>query len=731
MIQRRIIKFVSFFLVFFFLLSVPFKEVTALTFRETAQAATNGFRASTGVVTSSIPVVGATGAPTIAADAAIMGSTAAGGNFAANLIKFPLVMLLLIGALIFYIILFILEVIANLIIPWLTFFFAISIKYSYGLLLVLGKISAITIAWTALRDLANIAFIFILLYIAIMTILQASKFNTQKFLANVILTALLVNFSFLFTQVIISVGNSLGFSIYEMAQQVAVDEEITLPLKDPEKKEGDVGKYIIKKMGHEDVTEQLKAYGGKTASQIAGKNNSSDAAMLEALWKAVYSDGFMGLLNALVIFLAAKTFAIILTFIVIIIFLLGGILLFVRVVSLIILLITSPIGFVGFVLPQTQKFAKEWWEGLTSQVFFFPIFMMTIWITMTVGKQASIIPSEILQEFQPLEKLFGNVGTDPILSSSLQFLMTLFPAIMKFSIMAGFLIAGLTISKRMSSKGGELVTSVSGKVMSDMSNFIFGTAGFLGRNTFGRGADLLRKSDQMQKLARRTGVFGTLALKGLDRTASSSFDARATRGFKGVASATGFGDKDIGVAGGKGGIKAQDEAYTKFWKEGANLYKDLDDTDPEVAKKKARKTKSEKALEDRREIVRDTKERIADEKVTLQKMKAKGSGFGVVAIQNQIDDISTLEKQLKLMEKKEKMISKIVEQQRKEYELSKSAPRREYGESLKGATWVGGLFGMGSASSRKAAGKSITDEFKKEVDAIKQSKEELRKLRNS
>jgi hypothetical protein len=74
--------------------------------------------------------------------------------------------------------------------------------------------SFLSVGWTAVRDIANIAFIFILLYLAFVIILQAETSGTMRTLAMVIIMALLINFSFFITRVVIDGGNVLAVQFY-------------------------------------------------------------------------------------------------------------------------------------------------------------------------------------------------------------------------------------------------------------------------------------------------------------------------------------------------------------------------------------------------------------------------------------------------------------------------------------------------------------------------------------
>ena len=72
----------------------------------------------------------------------------------------------------------------------------------------------VTSGWEMVRDLANMAFIFILIYIAINIMLSAETSDTMKTLVRVIAIALVINFSFFFVRVVIDGGNILATQFY-------------------------------------------------------------------------------------------------------------------------------------------------------------------------------------------------------------------------------------------------------------------------------------------------------------------------------------------------------------------------------------------------------------------------------------------------------------------------------------------------------------------------------------
>lgn len=76
-----------------------------------------------------------------------------------------------------------------------------------------AKSTFIPTAWAVVRDLSNLFFILILLYIALQIILDLGH-DAKKMIVKVIIIALLINFSMFFTQVVIDSSNILALIFY-------------------------------------------------------------------------------------------------------------------------------------------------------------------------------------------------------------------------------------------------------------------------------------------------------------------------------------------------------------------------------------------------------------------------------------------------------------------------------------------------------------------------------------
>ncbi len=73
-------------------------------------------------------------------------------------------------------------------------------------------------AWRIVRDFSNIFFILVLLYISIKMILGLGGAEVKKMIAQVIVAALLINFSMFMTQVVIDASNMLALIFYNKIQ---------------------------------------------------------------------------------------------------------------------------------------------------------------------------------------------------------------------------------------------------------------------------------------------------------------------------------------------------------------------------------------------------------------------------------------------------------------------------------------------------------------------------------
>ncbi len=189
--------------------------------------------------------------------------------------------------------------------------------------------SAVRNVWTTVRDFLNMFFILVLLFSAFATIFQIDKYNIKRILLKLVLMALLVNFSFPIARFIIDVSNVI---MYHFLNNMFVAE----------------GSGFGSTFGaFSNITKVL------TPETLDGEGT---AAYL------LVSIAFVFLLGISVLVI--------------------GVLLLIRVIVLAILVMFSPIGFVGNIFPGFEKFSSNWWDALFKHAFSGPILVFFVAISL-------------------------------------------------------------------------------------------------------------------------------------------------------------------------------------------------------------------------------------------------------------------------------------------------------------------------------------------------------------
>ncbi len=194
------------------------------------------------------------------------------------------------------------------------------------------------------RDILNMFFIFFLLYSAFCTVFQISRYHIRNTWVMIIVMALLVNFSWPITRVLVDVSN------------------VTMT-------------YILHGSGN-------SGSGGVTGSGIMGKfaDRTQFAKLVigDAYFKGhklqmnkegVYQSLIMGIIVGIIFLLTIGTIAMVLI---------------VRVVALTIYLIFASAGYVMAAFPSTQSYSSQWWSGFTKQLLVGPITLFAIILAISI-----------------------------------------------------------------------------------------------------------------------------------------------------------------------------------------------------------------------------------------------------------------------------------------------------------------------------------------------------------
>ncbi|MBX4198842.1 hypothetical protein KW800_01010 [Candidatus Parcubacteria bacterium] len=346
-----------------------------------------------------------------------------------------------------------------------------------------ANLPAIDTAWGVIRDVANMGFIFVLLYTAIMTIFGEG--NYRETIVRTVIAAILINFSLFFTKVIIDASNLLALTFYRAIAPSAGADFLS----------SGISNAIVEPMG---ITTLWQASGGALSH--------------------ISNFSIMGILASIVLLVSAFIFFAI------------GIMFVIRYVVLIFVLILSPIAFVANILPGVKKYSGQWWDALLGQAFFAPIYFLLTWVSIVVIQgitKANLngAPSDFSAA------LSGTVKTAANGAASAHFEAGLVPTFLNFIVIIAFLIVSLIVSKSWAERAGSGVKKLTGAALGLAGGTSLGLAGRFNRGTVGRLGQAVADSEALKKTAVSSSRFSKLAKYTLAAgrgTAASSFDLRAT-----------------------------------------------------------------------------------------------------------------------------------------------------------------------------------------------------------
>jgi len=339
----------------------------------------------------------------------------------------------------------------------------------------LAHIGAVDLAWGTMRDLANMCFIFILLYAAIKTIVGQGD-DTRKLIVSVIGIAVLINFSLFLTKLVIDASNVLAVTFYDAIAPGALSSDISRGIASS-------------------LMEPLKI---TSLWDIKGLGLAGRTLIIIGVMGTV-----VNLIAAFVFFAVAIMFVI-------------------RFVVLVLVMILSPLAFLGYTLPEVKsQVTNKWWDALIGQAFFAPIYFVMTWIVIVVSRglltgQGGTLATAFVGTIGP------NGEVLPPTATSIGILVN-------FIIVIVLLIASLIIAKDWANKAPGGVSKLTSWAMGAAGGATMGMAGRFGRNTIGRAGQALGDSDKLKAAVVRGGAGGIaarLALATGRKTGGASFDVR-------------------------------------------------------------------------------------------------------------------------------------------------------------------------------------------------------------
>ncbi|MFA5841517.1 MAG: hypothetical protein WC835_00965 [Candidatus Paceibacterota bacterium] len=484
------------------------------------------------------------------------------------------------------------------------------LNYSAVFTLNLSEFAAklnIDTTWATIRDMMNIVFIFTLLWVSINTILGLGN-DAKKLLASIIISALLINFSLFFTKVVIDVSNVVALQFYT----------------------GITGGKFIGPSASMDggISDQFMARLKLTSIYDAGRSGASVDGTTGEI--AALTAG-----NVVTSAIMGTIFVIITAFV----FFTAGLMLAARSAILVILMVTSPIGFIGGFIPKLATYTKKWQDELANQALFAPVFFMLIWMILKMTESKT--GGETAVSFAAA-----------IAGGKADFISVIF----NYVVLIAFIIAALNVAKDMSGKAGAAFSKFGATAMGSIAG---GAGGWALRKSLGSLSQAAARSEGLKNFSEKAGLggfVGRMALSTAKFGQSTSFDARALADTK-VGKAAGYiagqagANVDFGKAGGAGGRKATYERQVKeketARKEEAEALKAEIMPEDDKATITTKKAAEAARLSDFAERVKGGTIFDKVKMVTLSKTAVRGSTKAAVGVEKDLKKRQDQEKNLK------------------------------------------------------------------------------------
>lgn len=186
--------------------------------------------------------------------------------------------------------------------------------------------------WTVVRDVCNLFFLLVLLFIAICTILKIEKYHAKKTLLTLIIMALLINFSKPIT-IFIFDGSQLLMNFF-------LDQ--------------------IGKTGTGDAS------GGASGSALITKASE----ISDFIYKSL--PGYWESPDTSVNLAIQYIFAAVFLFMLAVAYLVTALMMIIRIVAIMMLIIVSPFAFFAAIIPDLSKMSSKWWSSLFEYSYYGP-----------------------------------------------------------------------------------------------------------------------------------------------------------------------------------------------------------------------------------------------------------------------------------------------------------------------------------------------------------------------
>ncbi|MBP9757970.1 MAG: hypothetical protein KBD06_05195 [Candidatus Pacebacteria bacterium] len=488
----------------------------------------------------------------------------------------------------------------------------------------LDLVDIINSGWTFFRDLANILIIGIFVFIAISLILGLKEYGQKKMIARVLIIAVLMNFSLLFTKLVIDASNFAAYSIYSQTAKVP----------------GTSGASPVFSIADK-ILEPLHITGVWDTSALALRvAQQTDGGAMKAFLFGLFGFFILAILALVVLY--------------------GAFLIIARAILFFILMLTAPIAYASYLSPhfEASKFGwTAWWKSLINNAMFAPLLMVFLSISILIMKTAS-------------EQVAGTDTFGALLNApQAQVLGDGWRVLFVYILGTGMLFASFRLS---SSLAGSISGIRAGQMAAGLP--VIGAAmglGFAGQRTLGwnnarRAQGMAKDVDKAKSTAMSTGLKSDWAAFEKLRKQKADLEKKSDRSYNfmnsslGKAFAKSAGLKGVGET--KGGFTSQMNQAAKNIDDKAKA-RSLNDDDKKKMRDEAEETiknKYKDEVADKAKAKEAAEKELAIARESMETSKKEVAAAEAQTAQNK----ATREPEVRQAEKEVEVVTKEVESQK-------------------------------------------------------------------
>ncbi len=320
--------------------------------------------------------------------------------------------------------------------------------------------SFVYVGWTTFRDLANLGFVLGIIVIAIATILRIKSYQAQSILWKLVVAALIVNFSLMIGGAIIKVSDVFSNSFL---QDITLKQNIDH--NDPVQVSDKTSMMIVQ---NSEIGTILTTT--STVMDVSSKSTQGDI------------QNIGDIINIFIQVLAAVFVSFVL--------LVLALMFLLRYFYISFLLILSPGAWLLWIFPSAYRFWRDWWTHFLKWVFFAPLMLLFVKLSMIMMSQSS------------------NLGFSGLTNSASQSGgVHGFDAIMLTLMSGAILIGGLKISQSLGMAGSSFILKQSSKVSGKMSGWARSKTTQYAKRGSGAAAAAIGRGIGVEKIGARMSSF--------------------------------------------------------------------------------------------------------------------------------------------------------------------------------------------------------------------------------